>query len=517
MLLTILGIYTSCFSQQNASSKEAILIKKLETAFTNSLNKVETSDRTCWLVKSLIGDLNLDGASDGIVFFGCGFRDGGNAIAGSGLAIFLNKNGELLFSGIDESNDKFIPNKISAGLIYGETRDYSPDDPRCCPSIIKKVTLKYSELILSDNNMTGNQNIVSNNLFGSFKDSRDGRAYKSVKIGNQVWMAENLSADKFRNGDKIPRVTDRIKWYNSNEAYFNSNVAKDQPAWCYYNNDSSNGSKYGKLYNGHAVVDSRGLCPSGWRIPSDADWMELANYLGGLEESSLKLRSSDTTGWKWFYDGSVKKYSNGSNSSGFSALPGGGRSMEGYFGDSEYPNEGTWWSSTRINGYSFIYYTLGSMPFRDNGLERSSNNGSPGEGRSVRCVKGITPTKVVNLDNSCPDNFRDITINNISGTARKYKARDGHYYFQVKLNVNPGPTTLKYITKITVKRTQKIENVPVGSIYRSYYINGSSGTFTFDGSFETDYFEIEGTYSCKTGRFGGPSAKIYFRDLKIIQ
>jgi hypothetical protein len=122
-----------------------------------------------------------------------------------------------------------------------------------------------------------------------------------------------------------------------------------------------------------------------------------------------------------------------------------------------------------------------------------------------------------NSENDCPNDFKEISIQNISGTARKYKAKDGHNYYQVKINVRPSPVTSKYITKITVKRTQKKENVPFGSIYKEYYINASTGLFTFDGSFETDYFEIEGFYSCETGKFSGPSAKVYFRDLKIIQ
>ncbi len=340
--------------------------------------------------------------------------------------------------------------------------------------------------------------------FGTITDSRDGKRYKTIKIGNQVWMAENLNTDKFRNGDKILEVRDKQKWYNSNVAYFNQNIARDQPAWCYYQNDPANGAKYGRLYNGHAVVDSRNICPVGWHLPSAAEWRELSDYLGGPSNASLALKS--TEGW---IDHNI-----GTNSSGFSALESGNRSLEGNFANENYPETNAWWSSTRINGYNFTAYTF----YYNDRFDKEINSASPGEGKSVRCIKNSSIVKSNTIDNNnCLENFREISINDISGTAKKYQAKDGHYYYQVKIFVKPNPLTAKCVTKITVNRTQKSENVPFGSIYRGIYINGSSGTFTFDGSFETDFFEIEGTYSCNTGRFGGPSAKIFFRDLKIIQ
>ena len=91
--------------------------------------------------------------------------------------------------------------------------------------------------------------------------------YKSINIGKQVWMQENLIVDKFQNGDVIQEINTAKKWKEARE--------KKQPAWCYYNFDKKNGDKYGKLYNWFAVNDSRGLAPAGWRIPKEEDWTTL--------------------------------------------------------------------------------------------------------------------------------------------------------------------------------------------------------------------------------------------------
>ncbi len=197
--------------------------------------------------------------------------------------------------------------------------------------------------------------------YGAFKDSRDGRIYKTVKIGSQVWMAENLNTDRFRNGDTIPEAKTSEEWEAAGK--------NQQPAWCYYENSPSNGIKYGKLYNWFAVMDPRGLAPKGWHMPSDAEWTALTDYLGGQEKAGVKMKSKN--GWRG--------EGNGTNNTGFSGLPGGYRSsnME-FFGIGMY---GYWWSSTenstlyawnRFLGYSF------SNVYRY-GCRKE-------EGLSVRCI-----------------------------------------------------------------------------------------------------------------------------------
>ena len=100
----------------------------------------------------------------------------------------------------------------------------------------------------------------------------DGNRYRTVGIGEQRWMAENLDVSRFRNGDPIPEVTAAADWMAAWE--------DQQPAWSYYGNDPALGAAYGKLYNAVAVNDPRGLCPEGWHVPSDGEWTELEAFLG---------------------------------------------------------------------------------------------------------------------------------------------------------------------------------------------------------------------------------------------
>ncbi len=176
-------------------------------------------------------------------------------------------------------------------------------------------------------------------ITGSMKDSRDGKTYKTVSIGTQVWMAQNLN-------------------------YQTSN------SWC-YNDSSSNGTKYGRLYTWRAAQNA---CPSGWHLPNDNEWTELTNYLGGESVVGKKLKSA--SGWD-LYEG--KNY--GNNESGFSACPG------GYFdyGDSTFKGEGkfgNWWSSTPYgNENAWLRY----LYYDDGGVGRYDYNCN--DGYSVRCVK----------------------------------------------------------------------------------------------------------------------------------
>lgn len=161
---------------------------------------------------------------------------------------------------------------------------------------------------------------------GTFIDSRDGKTYSWVKIGTQVWMADNLNVARFRNGDVIPEAKSDDEWKRK--------TSNKKPAWCYYNNDPANGERYGRLYNWYAVTDPRGLAPEGWHIPDDAEWTVLAGFLGGEEVAGDKLKSSG--GWK--------DLGNERNQSGFNGLPAGFRQYSGAF--YYIDNEGNWWTST---------------------------------------------------------------------------------------------------------------------------------------------------------------------------
>jgi len=187
----------------------------------------------------------------------------------------------------------------------------------------------------------------------------DGNEYKTVKIGNQEWMAENLNVEHYRNGDVIPQVQDAKEW-----------SILTTGAWCYYENNSENGKTYGKLYNWYAVNDSRGLAPEGWHIPTDAEWTQLVDFLGGREVAGSNLKA--TTLWN-------KPNKGATNNSGFTAFPGGVRNSTGDF--VVIGENGAFWSSTEGKTDHAWYRDLS---FDYTGSNRTTNNKK--DGFSVRCV-----------------------------------------------------------------------------------------------------------------------------------
>ncbi|MEX2512440.1 MAG: fibrobacter succinogenes major paralogous domain-containing protein [Cyclobacteriaceae bacterium] len=166
---------------------------------------------------------------------------------------------------------------------------------------------------------------------------------ESLPIGNQEWAIKNLEVTHFNNGDPLYEANSFEEWENA--------CIKGLPAWCYYNNNPEYGKKYGKLYNWWALIDPRGLIPEGWHIPSEKEWAELADYLGGMDAAGEKMKSGK--GWK--------KAFGGDNASGFAGIPGGYRSHEGsgFAGGPFYGvgSTGIWWSSSRYlvdNGWCFM-------------------------------------------------------------------------------------------------------------------------------------------------------------------
>ena len=190
-----------------------------------------------------------------------------------------------------------------------------------------------------------------------------------VTIGKQIWMTQNLNVDKFRNGDPIPEAKSDEDWRN---AYL-----EKKPAWCYYNDNPDNGERYGKLYNWYAVNDPRGLAPKGWKVPSEADWSRLIDFLGGGNIASKKMKSNEY----WAdYEGNS---GNGNNESGFIGLPGGFR--WGDIGSCEsISEEGDWWSST-AGGNEFLKKSLYLSLDADGSAALYTHD--RGNGLSVRCVK----------------------------------------------------------------------------------------------------------------------------------
>jgi uncharacterized protein (TIGR02145 family) len=186
----------------------------------------------------------------------------------------------------------------------------------------------------------------------------DGNTYKTIQIGTQTWMAENLRTLKYNDGTSIPFITDGVKW-----------KALTTPGYCWYDNDSV---AYGPLYNWYTVNTGK-LCPTGWHVPSDAEWTLIETYLGGSVEAGGKMKEIGTTHWSSPNTGAT-------NESGFTALPGG---YCNYFGSfNSIRRHGYWWSSTEVtseNAYCRdIFYGYSNT-------DRSVSNQKGGF--SVRCIK----------------------------------------------------------------------------------------------------------------------------------
>jgi len=190
-----------------------------------------------------------------------------------------------------------------------------------------------------------------------------GVSSKEVIIGKQIWMTENLNVSTFRNGDPITHIKTNVEWEKAG--------VSEQPAWCYFDNDPTNWEKYGKLYNWYALNDPRGLAPEGWHIPSDAEWTQLADYLGEEDNAAVKMKSKN--GWK--------DHGNGTNESRFTGLPGGYRSENGTF--SNFSSGGYWWSSTEDDKGNAWYRYIG---YQDGALHRGYYY-KEGIGFSVRCLR----------------------------------------------------------------------------------------------------------------------------------
>jgi len=197
--------------------------------------------------------------------------------------------------------------------------------------------------------------IVEDNTTGTLTDI-NGNIYKTVKIGNQWWMAENLKVTKYRNGENIQKVIQMYDWVT----FFQNN----KPAYCAYNNVESNVDTYGYLYNWHTLRDVRGIAPEGWHVPSDAEWTELENFLSSDADEKLK----STSGWS--------NVNNETDNYGFNALPAGYRALDANFYG--MGSSARFWSRTEY-GYS-NYYAWARNVFSRYWI-------GMGYGHSVRLVK----------------------------------------------------------------------------------------------------------------------------------
>jgi uncharacterized protein (TIGR02145 family) len=220
------------------------------------------------------------------------------------------------------------------------------------------------------------------NAYSQIKDI-DGNVYKTIKIGNQTWMAENLKTTKLNDGTKIPIIEDN-----------NQFIALKTPAFCWYNNDKTFERIYGGLYNWYSVKTLK-LCPTGWHVPSDAEWITLEMAIGIIQDDAINsgwdrgkdhgAKLKDPSGWG-SSDNTVKP-------SGFAALPGGLRADDGSFmnakveSDMNFNIKAFFWSSTPRKGTAIqdakdAYFRSIN---KDNSVERNISGNY--RAHSIRCIK----------------------------------------------------------------------------------------------------------------------------------
>jgi len=190
-----------------------------------------------------------------------------------------------------------------------------------------------------------------------------GKEYKTVRIGNQHWMAENLAVNSFNDGTAIPFVSNRYDWTGTN-----------LPALAHNWNQGDYIDRYGYLYNFYVVKSAKNVCPAGWHIPTKEEWDELINHLSGNTVAGEAMKDSVNL---WSF--SSKK---GNNSSGFSGLPGGHRETDDKASFTYISSMGFWWSSTNVQN-------LGGYGFRllYNDYSAKSGQYSNNMGLCIRCIE----------------------------------------------------------------------------------------------------------------------------------
>jgi uncharacterized protein (TIGR02145 family) len=228
---------------------------------------------------------------------------------------------------------------------------------------LKPGTMYYLRAyVISENDTSYGGTVSFSTLdFGTVTDV-EGNLYKTITIGPQTWMAENLATVRFSDGTAIPLIKEDAVW-----------EGLTKPGYCWYKNDEAAFKiDYGALYNWYTVKTGK-LCPGGWHVPTDEEFTILTNHLGGEMTAGGKMKVPDVTFW-------VDPNTGATNTSGFSALPGGFRYFDGKFFDFGF--SGYWWSSTEyvasIAWFRFLYYNESSL-FRFNNQMRN--------GFSIRCIK----------------------------------------------------------------------------------------------------------------------------------
>jgi uncharacterized protein (TIGR02145 family) len=211
--------------------------------------------------------------------------------------------------------------------------------------------------------------VLSQVIQGDTRPATDGTVYASVKIGDQWWMAENLRATHYRNGDLVPHITDKAQW-----------AALTTGAYSEYDNDADHVAAYGRLYNAYAVQDIRGLCPQGWHVPTDEEWKQLEVFLGMSSSEANRM-----TAWRGKNEGQLVKSADfgGDDTAGFGARGTGYRDPRGIYRAEHSDNN--YWTATTFDNNGSVESILHGLTRRAPTIVRNFHVQT--YGFSVRCMR----------------------------------------------------------------------------------------------------------------------------------
>lgn len=273
-------------------------------------------------------------------------------ISRTGLTVTLSNEGGSYQDSVNTQNLVSVLTQSNDG---GAIQIKNIADPTDAQDVATKIYVDLLEAKL---------NMLSNTLEAGGKVTDfDGNSYNIVKIGTQIWMAENLKTTHYANGDIIPDGT----------GVGDITGETDPEYWFANNDDLSKVTTYGRLYTWYTVIDSRNVCPTGWHVPTDSEWTALSEYLGGEDVSAGKLKEIGTIHW-------VAPNTGATNETGFTALPGGSRVNDGTFYNVGY--DATFWSATEYDVSLGRFYDLNT-----NGAYIIRAIDDKDTGFSVRCIK----------------------------------------------------------------------------------------------------------------------------------
>ncbi|MBP6231888.1 MAG: fibrobacter succinogenes major paralogous domain-containing protein [Chitinophagaceae bacterium] len=280
------------------------------------------------------------------------------------LSFMINSMAQNVNIGTNVSIGKNDPAPSAALDVNSTTKGFLP--PRMTAAQRDSIVAPTAGLIIWCTNCgsSGELQVYNGTTWTNMVGGTASTPYSFVTIGTQKWMSKNLDVTAYRNGDPIPQVTDPTTW-----------ASLTSGAWCY---DSSQGNKYGKLYNWYAVNDPRGLAPEGWHIPSNGEWTTLSTTLGGDLVAGGKMKEAGSANWCCQNAGAT-------DSSGFTGLPGGYRKSDGTF----YKTPGHFayfWSATESSSPIQQTAWIRSLSYANAKLTTSPNFKKT-HGMSVRCIR----------------------------------------------------------------------------------------------------------------------------------